>query len=122
MRKILSGLLMVVVLAPAAGSARQAEKPKQVRTCADIRAFVDDAGTMSMDDFKVMLERAGLDVNARARQTLDNYCAMVPRAQNVILSQHVLDLPGGEARVNAKVVIADGQCRLTNISVLGCGG
>ena len=90
--------------------------PDPVKTCDDIRAYMDPDGTMTMETFKKVLIAAGKVWDDRAEEGLNNQCKVTAYVKTVIMMQHV----GPNMLVNTHVVCDKGVCRLTEISISGC--
>jgi len=90
--------------------------PDPVKTCDDIRAYMEPDGTMTMETFKKVLIAAGLQWDDRAEQALKNQCKVTAYVQKAIMMQHV----GSKMLLSTHVVTDNGVCRLTEISISGC--
>ena len=90
--------------------------PDPVKTCDDIRAYMDPDGTMTMETFKKVLISAGMVWNDNAEQGLNNQCKVTAYVKTVIMMQHV----GPNMLLSTHVMNDNGVCRLTEISLSGC--
>ena len=70
--------------------------PNPVKTCSDVRAYVDANNSMTMDSFKSLLTSAGADLSKGGNDGLDMQCKVVPYVKSaVIFSQRVLTKDDG---------------------------
>ncbi|MDE2184955.1 MAG: hypothetical protein KGJ78_18225 [Alphaproteobacteria bacterium] len=90
--------------------------PTPVKTCDDVRAYMEPDGTMTKGNFKKVLIASGMVWDDRAEQGLNNQCKVTAYVKTVIMVQHV----GPNILVSTHVVGENGVCRLTEISLSGC--
>lgn len=96
--------------------------PSPVKTCHDVHAYVSTDNSMTMDTFKKLLTAAGKDLSNGGNKALDAQCQAVPYVkQAVIMSQRVLTKDdGGEIRIITRVILDNGVCKLSDLSISGC--
>jgi hypothetical protein len=114
MRKVFAAV--AGVLFAGSGLAEDAPLPARVRSCADVRAYMDADGAMSMATFKTVLIAAGMEWGPEQDKALENQCMVTAYVKQAVLVQHV----NRAVMVTARVVNQGGVCKLTNISLDGC--
>jgi hypothetical protein len=90
--------------------------PAHVKSCADVRAYMDADGAMTMATFKTVLIAAGMEWGPQQDKALENQCMVTAYVKQAVLVQHV----NRAIMVTARVVNEGGVCKLTNISLDGC--
>jgi hypothetical protein len=95
--------------------------PNPIKTCEDVRAYIDTDNSMTMDKFKALMNAGGADLGSRGNAALDNQCKMTAFVKQVTMIQRVLEKDDGNiVSVSTDVVMDNGVCKLTNISLMGC--
>jgi hypothetical protein len=118
-------ILIIAALAlnaPAITAKSANSLPSPVRTCQDVRAYIDADNSMTMDTFKRLLIASGRNLAGQGEQALDNQCMMTAFAKSVTVeSESILTKAnGGKISVSTQVIKAKGVCKLIKISVDGC--
>jgi len=113
-RTIMAAVAAVVAIADVAVA--QDTRPNPVKTCADVRAYIDPDGSMTMETFKKVLIATGRSWGPQQEGGLDNQCKVTAYVKNVIMVQHVTPT----ILLTTRVVNDGGVCKLTNISIDGC--
>ena len=109
-------ILATALILTAETASAQSTLPNPVRTCGDIRAYIGPDQTMTMDTFKSLLTAAGADLSNGHDQGLDLQCKAAGAVKHVLMIQRIL----GDIRLSANVVLDNGVCKLTKITVPSC--
>jgi hypothetical protein len=110
MMRTIAAIAILAILAPA-----NADPPNPVKTSADVRAYLNADGTMTMDTFKQVLIATGRPWGPPQEAGLDNQCKMTAYVKNVVMMQHVTP----SILLSARVIMDGGVCKLTAITVDG---
>jgi hypothetical protein len=121
----LGSVLCIATLAlntPAMAAGAANPLPSPVRTCEDIRAYIDADNSMTMDTFKKLLIASDRDLGGQGEQALDNQCMMTAYAKSVTVeSEYILTKEdGGKISVTTQVIKDKGVCKLVNLFLTGC--
>jgi hypothetical protein len=96
-------------------------RPNPVKSCEDVRAYIDTDNSMTMDTFKSLLTAAGADLSTGGGHSLDLQCKVTAVVKHVVMSQSILKKADGSViGVSTEVVTDNGVCKLVNISLTGC--
>ena len=123
MRKQLDVVVLATTIAISClgTSAASEVRPSQVKTCEDVRAYIDADNSMTMDTFRTLLTAAGADLSAGGNHALDNECKMTAHVKNLVMIQSVLKRDDGSVvSVSTQVIEDNGTCKLVHISLAGC--
>ncbi|HEY2070180.1 MAG TPA: hypothetical protein VGG48_11550 [Rhizomicrobium sp.] len=115
--KHVTAVMLTMVLYGAAN----AQGVAPVKSCTDARTYIGADGSMTMDDFRKLMTAAGHDPGNAGNHALDNECKVAPYVGNNIMVQSVLLKDDGTVvSVATKVIIDNGVCKLTQITLSGC--
>lgn len=96
-------------------------RPNPIRTCDDVRAYIDADNSMTMDTFRTLLTAGGADLSTGGNHSLDLQCKATAYVKNVVMIQRVLKKDDGSVvSVSTHVIDDNGVCKLTQISLTGC--
>ncbi len=120
-----ASILFVVAVSVTAFGTRPAltegSLPKSVKSCADVRAYIDADKSMTMDTFKKLMTAAGANLDEGGGTNLDTQCEATAYVKNVMMSQRIFSGAGGnEVRITTKLITDNGTCKLTQIVLDGC--
>ena len=95
--------------------------PNPVKSCEDVRAYIDADNSMTMDTYKKLLIASGENPAGSEDQSLDTTCQLTAAANGVNFTQRVLIKSDGTKVILGSWVIVDGGvCKLTKVSLTGC--
>jgi hypothetical protein len=121
MRNDLLRILIAAIFLATGTASAQTPLPNPVKTCEDVRAYIGPDESMTMESFKGLLTASGADLSGGGSGALDLQCKASAYVKHDIMSQHVLTkASGGEIRLTGHLVMDNGTCKLTEISVAGC--
>lgn len=116
------GLGFVIATASMAIAEDQAPStlPSPVKTCADIRAYIDSDGSMPLERLKSLFTAGGFDMTTSHNREYIAMVCSVARVRQTGLVQNLKLGEGRTARFTSRVVDDHGTCKIENITLQGC--